>query len=266
MPAFNWIQSVKNRIFSPSVNRRRSSRSQICEQAVTLEQRVMLSANAIFDQVHHRLTVTGSDSIEIDSNAAGQVRVNNTLVNNGQGSLDANDVQEIVVKGSNRADTIDLRQVQPGTFQSITSVEVHGNGGDDLIYGSGYGDVIYGNDGDDVISGGAGNDRIYGNEGNDRIGGGIGDDIIHGSSGDDLVSGGSGNDRVTGENGQDDVRGGGGNDSLDGGAGDDVLNGDDGNDIEHGGEGNDIVSGGEGNDRLFGDDVDPSTGSDSLAG
>ena len=99
----------------------------------------------------------------------------------------------------------------------------------------------------------------------DVFDGGLGDDNINGRDGNDTLLGGSGNDTLVGDNG---------NDILDGGTGTDVINGGNGNDILRGGTGiDDTLKGGEGDDIYqfyLGDgntilnNLDTSTGVDTL--
>jgi Ca2+-binding RTX toxin-like protein len=68
---------------------------------------------------------------------------------------------------------------------SLTSDEIHGNGGDDRIDAGGGRDTVYGGGGNDAIQGGAGWDMLYG---------GDGDDVLAASRDGVYMSGGAGND------------------------------------------------------------------------
>jgi len=116
---------------------------------------------------------------------------------------------------------------------SVTSIDVEGEAGDDLItLGDGIiGSSVQGGPGDDTIMGGPGNDTIGGGAGNDSLSGGPGDDSIKGGAGDDLLAGGKGNDTLLGGLGNDTLRGALGDDSLNGGAGTNQLYGGQGNNV-----------------------------------
>lgn len=91
--------------------------------------------------------------------------------------------------------------------------EIHGGGGNDLIFGDGYadaGDQLEGpgtiaelHGAVDVIFGDAGNDTIFGQSGNDVLLGGDGDDVLDGGIGNDFLCGGSGTNTVKGGAGAD---------------------------------------------------------------
>lgn len=180
------------------------------------------------------------------------------------------------------------------TVTGLTSANLDGRGGDDILIGSGlqhaltaYGgsgsDTIVGSDQADWLSGGhapneipaldtgddggdsidgkGGNDHIYGNTGAAVQGAVDGGDLIHGGDGSDYVNGNAGNDTIFGDAGSDRLYGGADDDVIDGGAGNDHLNGNKGNDTLQGGSGDDELLGGQGNDRLSGGD-----GFDTLSG
>src|SRR4051812_25541811 len=81
-----------------------------------------------------------------------------------------------------------------------------GSSGDDNLKGSNRADTMQMRGGDDVANGGAGDDRMFGGAGDDRLNGGVGDDRMNGGAGDDVLtddrgtdrfSGGAGDDRIT---------------------------------------------------------------------
>ena len=151
----------------------------------------------------------------------------------------------LLVQGTSGNDTITLQTDGSGNLiatlngvswspiplSSLTSIDVEGAAGDDLItLGSGVPAAS--------TQGGPGADTITANNGgNDSLGGGKGPDVIAGGSGDDLIHGGKGFDSITAGTGNDTIFGGLGNDTLRGGPGDDVLNGGAGTNKLHGGTG-----------------------------
>lgn len=158
-----------------------------------------------------------------------------------------------------------VEQIAFADFLPLTSHDVLGTDGDDVLVGTpdidtidarGGNDIVYGRDSDDVIFGGAGNDRLIGGGGNDTIHGGPGNDIIFGGDGNDVIFGEEGNDIIYGEAGNDVISGGDGDDIVHGGEGNDVISGDGGNDTLSGDAGNDVISGGAGNDVISGGDGD----------
>lgn len=120
-----------------------------------------------------------------------------------------------------------------------------------------------------MIEGGEGGDTLYGASAEDDyveyLYGEDGDDSLTGSYGDDMLDGGAGNDALSGQGGDDLLIGRGGNDGMAGGADADLLLGEDGNDVLDGGVGDDCLQ-----PELTGattattDDVDDSTGADTL--
>jgi len=94
----------------------------------------------------------------------------------------------IIVNGSNRADTIDMR----GASRPTT---VMGNDGDDVILGSPFADLL---------RAGYGNDFVRGEDGNDIINGGPGADTLLGGNGVDSIFG-NGPGRSSGSDGRDEL-------------------------------------------------------------
>ena len=221
----------------------------------------------------------GSDGIAVAC-AGGQASVNGANV---PGAA-CNAVTKIVVNGGPGANDINLSAVASTDFTALTSVEAHGNGGNDLVTGS---RLV------DTLTGDAGNDRVVGFLANDTMDGGDGDDTLVWNNGDgtDKMDGQAGNDaaEVNGSNAAGDaftinpngarvkfdrvnlvpfgldigtterlnLNGGGGDDTMDGAAGLAALivttmNGQDGNDTLDGTDGADTQTGGAGNDRLVG--------------
>lgn len=123
------------------------------------------------------------------------------------------------------------------------TVELVGDGTDDVLAGGAGDDFIDGGAGDDVMNGRAGADTIFGREGAD---------VLQGEDGDDMLCSGDGNDVVTGNRGHDLIEGQGGDDFVSGDYGFDTVRGDEGNDTVVGGRGSDTVEGNEGDDVVFG--------------
>jgi len=154
------------------------------------------------------------------------------------------------------------------THSNVTfPMEIHGEGGDDMLFGGTGNDLLIGGLGNDQINASAGDNIIFGDNEptsvdptpqNSAVGG---NDILSSLGGADVIYGGGGDDQVSPGAGNDYVYGGEGNDILDGYAGDDRVYGGGGNDVISGSEGHDLLSGGPGNDQLFGRD-----GNDVLIG
>ena len=241
------------------------------------------TAIVAFDATTGTLNVDAVSSSRIRiSSSDGQVNVTvngNSVTSSGTARLTADAVRSIIVTGSSEDDSINLSGVTPESFPALSSVELHGLGGDDTIVGSQLDDDISGGSGDDMLSGLSGNDRLTGDAGADTISGGDGDDFIQGrqgrdslsgDDGDDSIDGGQQADTITGGDGHDMIRGGGGadhiyggdgDDQIKGGAGNDELVGDSGEDTITGQSGRDSIQGGAGADVLFG-----LAGADTLAG
>ena len=81
---------------------------------------------------------------------------------------------------------------------ALTSLELDGGIGHDVLAGSDGDDIIVGGDGNDLVRGRDGNDRLIGSRGNDFVFGENGNDLIIHNEGDgsDLLEGGLGRDTV----------------------------------------------------------------------
>jgi Ca2+-binding RTX toxin-like protein len=173
---------------------------------------------------------------------------------------------------------------------SVTSIELDGGGGNDLLKlnpGLAIPASISGGDGNDKLIGGAANDALLGGDGDDHMTGNAGDDLLDGGLGDDVMLGSAGIDtadyssrtanlligldkwqddgeageldlayldieRVLGGAGDDRIGALGADNTLLGNAGDDTLGGGGGDDSLFGGLGNDKLDGGDGDDYLEG--------------
>ena len=154
------------------------------------------------------------------------------------------------------------------THSNVTfPMEIHGEGGDDMLFGGMGNDLIYGGLGNDQVNASGGDNIVVGDEeligtlplvqdstigGNDVLSALGGNDVFYGGGGNDQVSPGAGNDYLHGGEGDDILDGAQGDDRIYGGGGNDVLSGSAGNDLVVGGEGNDLLLGAEGNDVLIG--------------
>jgi Ca2+-binding RTX toxin-like protein len=131
--------------------------------------------------------------------------------------------------------------------------EIHGAGGNDVIYATDDVVLIDGGDGDDVMHGELPASLPAGAFRPSRPASSVPSEATvlqatcspYCGDGNQIFTGTEGNDLAFGQRGNDDLNGGAGNDSLYGGTGDDEV---------HGGSGDDLLSGGFGADRAFGDD------------
>ena len=197
-----------------------------------LETRVMLSVQSFF--VRGVLVVVGTegaDSIEVSSDAGGQVLVNGAV----PGAM-AGRVRAITVTALGGNDSMDLSGTE--AFNAGAIAVLSGGGGDDDIKGGPLREVIWAGDGHDTVRGGGNDDRLYGEGGVDQMTGEFGNDVVDGGIGNDVVYGGGGNDTVIGGGGNDDVHAAGNPELFDVGGSIDE-------------EGSDILIGGLGSDRYI---------------
>lgn len=78
-----------------------------------------------------------------------------------------------------------------GTTETL---DINGQGGNDVMIGEDGRDIIIANDGNDFVSGGEGNDIPISGNGNDVILGGDGNDVLSGGADTDFLDGGAGQD------------------------------------------------------------------------
>lgn len=176
------------------------------------------------------------------------------------GTCDTTAGDGAVVQGGDGVDTV---------FVTGAGAEVHGNGGDDLVW---VGNGTFGGGGPELVDGGAGRDVVELELGRNTVTAGPGDDRVDalftnlpqrlsGGSGADWIRGGAAKDAIDGGDGADKLYGEGGSDTIHGGAGNDLvadgisrnpvrLFGDAGNDVLRGGRGPDRLDGGPGNDTI----------------
>lgn len=195
-----------------------------------------------------RLYVRPFDSIS-DANAT-----SGTITFLGGGTLDFNDIEEIIVLNTDYIVSGTAGDEVIGSLYMdvdgdwIDNDDAPGGGDGDVVMAGAGNDSVFSLDGDDTVYGEAGNDELHGDDGNDLLFGGDGNDtlntgfgsfndVLYGGADDDVL-----NDQGTAESG----------DVLDGGAGNDTVNGGRGDDLVAGGPGNDSLSGGDGDDVIHG--------------
>ena len=293
----HWLTRLRTRM----TRRQQRSRNRSAE---VLEQRTLLSVNALFSNGTLIVQSDAADSIVLGS-IAGVVTLDvNGAPDTSLAPIMASAVESILITGSDADNTIDITNVTAAAFSftdgtgNPVSIDIDGRNGSDTLLGSldlvatlrgGDGndtitsaapaDVILAGDGDDTVTGGAGNDSIDAGDGADQVTGDTGDDTIIGGDGADTLSGGDGLDSILGGDGADVITGDAGIDTIDGGSGSDVINGNDGDDSLLGGIGDDMIfgdagldfiDGGVGNDILNGgvddDQLFGSSGDDVLNG
>ncbi len=217
----------------------------------------------------------GADEFTLAANGARALVTDNV----GNGTMDLNDVERILIQAENGGDTITVNDLSGTDVKLVTidlgggdgdlaidTVTVNGTNGNDKVKVSFPGAVAFmglpylvgitseDEDKDSItFNAMGGNDSIDGSKLPAGIvpvvlDGGIGNDTVLGGAGDDVVFGGDDNDKLGGAAGDDDLIGGNGNDVVDGGAGDDELSGSNGNDTVTGGTGDDIGLLGAGDD------------------
>ena len=288
----SWLDSVRSRLHTSKVTRRRRPQS-LRRSIEKFEDRTLLTVSAFFFNGELTVQSDGSDAILIQEDPANmgfvQVLDDGNAISTLLPTLAAN-VTSIVVEGGDGNNTIDLRNVDSLVFSNpALTVSASGGDGNDTIFGSpnvlevlsgndgadtisaGDGDdTINGGDGEDDLSGEGGIDLINGGDGEDNIDGGTGDDVINGGSSGDTIEGGDGNDIINGDSGDDSISGSAGMDTIDGGSSDDTVSGGDDDDVITGNGGNDSLSGDGGDDDVNGqgsmDTIDGGIGDDTLTG
>jgi Ca2+-binding RTX toxin-like protein len=140
------------------------------------------------------LTVTtdAGDPVRITSDANGNVKINDRDPDSGQAS--AASITSIQVTGDGADNVIDLSGVSDPAFGLQTTVKVNGGGGNDTITGSKLADVLEGGDGNDGITADdnpqSTRDVVRGDAGDDTM-------VWNGGDDDDDNDGGAGNDTTT---------------------------------------------------------------------
>jgi Ca2+-binding RTX toxin-like protein len=253
-----------------------------------LEDRTFLAASVLFGSGELQILTDANETVLIREDPVTPGRVDVQIGTSTAAATTApslpnvavTDVTSIVLITGSGNNTIDLSGVLASAFTGLTSINVQGGNGDDIIIGSpdlpvladgqDGNDSITGGSADDTLLGGDGADTIAGSAGNDSIDAGDGDDVVTGDAGDDTILADDGNDTVSGNLGNDNIRGGDGLDSISGNEGLDTLNGNSGADTISGDDGGDFILGGGGadlvNGGLDGDMIIGNSGSDTLSG
>jgi Ca2+-binding RTX toxin-like protein len=230
-----------------------------------------------FDVAQVNGSNTAGDNIRIE--AAGS-RVHVVRDNLGLFTLDVGTTEQLDINGGGGSDVI----IASTGLAGLTSLDVDGGDGNDLLIGGDGIDVLRGGDGNDVLIGGEGNDILLGQDGSDLLvwNNGDGFDFMEGGDGFDFVQVNGSNtagDTIRIEANGDRVRvqrdnlglftlnigttetleinGGGGSDVISGSTGlvgliNLDLDGGAGNDLLIGGDGVDVLRGGDNNDVLIG--------------
>lgn len=210
---------------------------------------VAAGANLDYEtQANYDLVVTVTDSGTPALSASATMAISITDVVETPASGIRREGNDLVVRGTNAADTVYVWSDAggrgyawmngtlsgPHTLPAGGRVVVYGGSGNDAIFatdsaipvtifGEAGHDQITGGSREDILDGGEGVDRIWGMAGDDLILGGAGDDFLDGREGNDVVVGGDGNDVISGQGGRDVLIGGLGADRVDGGDGEDLL-------------------------------------------
>ncbi len=262
MQLHSWLDALKKRVHQ--AGKRRPARRPAAPSE-GLETRTLLSVSSLVISGELSIISDGADTIEVRTNPADGVSLQ--VIENGVNAstvanVTVDQVTSINIRGGAGSNLIDLSGVDSAEFVNLTSVSILGNDGDDTILGTAdRDDIIRGGDGNDEIVAGVGRNLIDGGDGNDSIDAGDGADTVDAGDGHDLVILGGGDDTARGGDGNDTLSGDDGNDTIEGSQGEDVLNGNAGDDYLDGGMGDDAVMGDAGFDTVIG-----GTGRDNLGG
>jgi hypothetical protein len=157
-----------------------------------LEDRQLMAGDVSFSSGVLRVEMDAASPAEVDVGFVGRyVRVSGNVEFSpySKDYVRSDQIQKIIVVGTNGADEIDLASVGPRQFPNLRGAEVHGLGGSDTIYGTRLHDVIYGGNGNDFVHGLEGKDVIRGGRGHDELYGGLGRDTLYGGPGNDYLWG-----------------------------------------------------------------------------
>ncbi len=256
----NWLHSLASPLSGS--RRRMLRRNKVRQFAATesqaLEERVVMTVNAVVDAATKTLLITGTEGN--DAVNVYDYSESSTLQSNGKWSAATkSNADYIYVR-----DEASTRSFHKSLFNKVSFV---GLGGDDTFEAVGEANTAtnrfkFSTNWTIQVDAGAGNDRITTGRQADTIVGGAGDDTLNGHDHHDLLLGGDGNDVLIGGVNNDTLNGGAGNDNLSddhgydvayGGDGDDTISTGNHNDIVYGGAGNDILNAGLESDSVFGE-------------
>lgn len=277
----SWLHAFNSSL--QNSRRTRLRRTQIRRLPVSageiLEERLVMTVNAVVDAATKTLLITGTegdDSVKVydysetSTLANGRwstTRTNESFIHvqdeSGTRSFNKSGFNKISFVGLGGNDTFAASgDTSTATsrfrFNTSLSIVVDAGLGNDTVTTGRYPDTILGGDGDDVLNGFDHHDRLEGGDGNDSLLGGVNNDTLLGGSGHDVITDNHGHDRAEGGEGNDTISTGDHNDTIDGGAGDDSLNGGIESDTIYGGAGNDVISDDHGHEYVDagdGDDV-----------
>ncbi len=206
----NFVNRLKASTWAPKApkarKRRRTGSAPVAAEVQSLEERVMLTVTASFNEAFGQLTIVGDagdNVINVSRDDSG-----NILINNG----------EVAIQGGtpNAENTNTIFALGLGGNDQITLNEFNGALPDAVFLGGSGNDLLIGGSGQDFLLGGSGNDTIRGAGNDDRILGGTGNDVLLGDRGNDRVEGQDGSDLLIVNNGD-------GSDFLEGGLGNDFV-------------------------------------------
>lgn len=187
----SWIERISQSLKQDS--RRRIVRRESIERACDcLEQRSLLSAQALFVNGEIDIALSSTDNFAVRENPVvpGTVQiVLNGIPDANFPTVSASAVARLLINGGDDANLIDLTGMTAAVFNNAAlSIEAHGGNGADTLLGS---DRL-----NDILDGGHGTDSIDGKRGNDTLLGDDGNDTIKGNGGTNTISGGQGIDTV----------------------------------------------------------------------
>ncbi|MCS6853004.1 MAG: Ig-like domain-containing protein, partial [Gemmataceae bacterium] len=153
-----WLRAVSRQLLGRGGRRRRKRRIPL--QVEELERRELLALTASYQAGLLRIVSDGADAIQLGVNAGQEVTVNGVVVAAPGGNVRADQVVALQVVGGPGNNEIDISRLNPVQFVGLTTIEVDGGAGDDLLVGSGFSETLIGGPGNDVLRGGGGRDVL----------------------------------------------------------------------------------------------------------